>query len=112
MAPKPTAPITRLLNFVHIEPEGGCWTYRGMLDEWGYGKIKIAGRKHRTHRVAYEAIVGPIPDGLTIDHLCRNRACCNPDHLEPVTRSENYAAGERQADPSASPDGPLVHNLI
>jgi hypothetical protein len=46
------------------------------------------------HRYAYEALVGPIPDGKQIDHLCRNRACCNPEHLEPVTIQENIRRGE------------------
>ena len=76
--------------------ESGCWTYVGRLDRYGYGKVDIP-KMTITHRVAYEALVGPIPDGLVIDHLCRNRACCNPDHLEPVTNRANLMRGETDA---------------
>lgn len=55
----------------------------------GYGQIGVAGTVYAAHRYAYQELVGPIPDGLDLDHLCRNRACTNPDHLEPVTRKEN-----------------------
>ena len=59
----------------------------------GYGIVTICGKKYYTHRVAYEELVGPIPDGLVLDHLCRNRRCCNPEHLEPVTDGENTRRG-------------------
>lgn len=66
--------------------ENGCWIFRGYINTRnGYGYI---GRKP-AHRVYYEKHVGAIPAGLEIDHKCRNRACVNPDHLEPVTHSEN-----------------------
>lgn len=80
----------------------GCWEWQGPRDEKGYGKTffgsRIDGSRRclRVHRVAYEEWVGPIPDGLTIDHLCENKACCNPDHLETVTNAENKKrAGDR-----------------
>jgi hypothetical protein len=55
----------------------------------GYGTVAWRGKGQTIHRVTYEILVGPIGEGLEIDHLCRVRACCNPQHLEPVTRSEN-----------------------
>lgn len=69
----------------------GCWTYQGRRDDNGYGRVARQGGSGdlMAHRVIYEALVGPIPDGLTLDHLCLNTSCVNPAHLEPVTRSEN-----------------------
>lgn len=66
----------------------GCWEWTGVLSA-GYGQIWLDGRMQGAHRVLYEIMVGPIPDGLQIDHLCRNRKCIRPGHLEPVTGSEN-----------------------
>ncbi len=71
----------------------GCWVWRGSKDRAGYGRISHARENALVHRLAYELLVGPIPDGLTLDHLCRNRACYNPEHLEPVTNKENVLRG-------------------
>jgi hypothetical protein len=74
----------------------GCWEWQGFVDKAGYGRIRIGGREAPVgyaHRVSYEMHVGPIPEGLHIDHLCRNRRCCNPWHLEPVTPGENSLRG-------------------
>lgn len=68
--------------------DNGCWEWRGAVDN-GYGRMQVNGRTGYAHRVAYECAVGPIPDGLEIDHLCRNPACCNPDHLDAVTPATN-----------------------
>jgi len=68
---------------------GDCWTWTGHLLPNGYGYFWLDGAKDYVHRVSYRQFVGPIPEGLTIDHLCRNRACCNPTHLDPVTQREN-----------------------
>jgi hypothetical protein len=69
----------------------GCWEWDGLRDPEGYGRYHSLGSSGRAHRVAYELTHGPIPDGLTIDHLCQNKGCVNPEHLEPVTISENLA---------------------
>lgn len=71
--------------------DNGCWVWTGCCDKNGYGKIRGPGGKRveYVHRAVYEDVVGPIPEGLELDHLCRNRSCINPDHLEPVTRLEN-----------------------
>lgn len=69
---------------------GGCWVFLGATQTRGYGSVAIGGgRSGLAHRVAYEALVGPIPAGLTLDHLCEVKRCVNPTHLEPVTRAEN-----------------------
>ena len=79
---------------VKIDPDTGCWNWQGRMQPTGYGRF---GRPF-AHRYYYELLVGPIPEGLQIDHLCRNRGCVNPAHLEPVTarvntlRSNNRAA--------------------
>lgn len=71
-----------------------CWPWLAAHDIHGYGKIDVDGRSTGAHRFAYQLAVGPVPAGLTLDHLCRNRPCCNPAHLEPVTNRENVLRGE------------------
>lgn len=69
-----------------------CWEWRGVIAPDGYGRVPSAARHGLTtaaHRLVYARLVGPIPEGLTLDHLCRNRRCVNPAHLEPVTMREN-----------------------
>ena len=72
-----------------LDSVNGCWEWGGYRDEKGYGQKRHRGRVDKAHRWAYETFVAPIPAGLEIDHLCRNRGCVNPAHLEPVTHQEN-----------------------
>lgn len=75
-------------------PMTGCWLWTGSLTvAGGYGQFRSGGRPRRAHRLAYETLVGPIPDGLHLDHLCRTPCCVNPAHLEPVTGPENTRRG-------------------
>jgi hypothetical protein len=72
-----------------------CWPWTAAVGKHGYGVLGVGPHKTTTApRFAYELLVGPIPKGLTIDHLCRNRLCVNPNHLEVVTRGENVLRGE------------------
>lgn len=79
--------------------DGGCWQWTGAVSTGGYGTFNLGRdaegdyRYGYAHRLSYQLYVGPIPDGLTIDHLCRNKRCVNPDHLEPVTARENMLRG-------------------
>ena len=66
-----------------------CWPWIGARSSHGYGMRKVDGRTQMVHKIAYEECVGPIPDGMQIDHICRNRACCNPAHLRLATNKQN-----------------------
>ncbi len=70
-----------------------CLEWQGYRQRLGYGRFRVNGRKVLAHRYAYELLVGPIPVGLSLDHLCRNPPCVSPAHLEPVTHQENCLRG-------------------
>lgn len=78
---------------LYLVEGNGCWAWLGAFDPHGYGKMWDGRTNVRAHRLMYELHVGEIPNGLVIDHLCRNTACVNPSHLEPVTIRENTLRG-------------------
>jgi hypothetical protein len=102
----------RFYAYLHKGAPDECWIWGGALNINGYGAFRTSGpnpKNVRVHRFAYELLVGPIPEGLELDHLCRMRPCCNPAHLEPVPgrintlRGENFSA--KNAQKTACPQG-------
>lgn len=83
-------PLGRLMS--HTDRGDGCWEWTGSKDHNGYGQVKLNGY-FLAHRAVYSFLRGPIPTGLTLDHLCRNTSCVNPDHLQPVTLRVNSLRG-------------------
>jgi hypothetical protein len=79
----------RLWKRYEVDGETGCWNWTGAISNRSYGSIYFEGRMQKAHRVMWRLERGEVPEGLDLDHLCRNRLCINPAHLEPVTRSEN-----------------------
>lgn len=89
-----------------VDEATGCWTWQGAKTDWGYGRICVGKRANQragghdgkrqwaAHRWYYTQAKGPIPEGMDLDHLCRNRLCVNPDHLQPVSEAENIRRGK------------------
>ena len=86
--------MDRLMEKVS-KTDAGCWLWTGHCYGNGYAAMSWQGRQQLLHRLSYEQLVGPIPDGMEIDHLCRKRNCVNPEHLEPVSRRENVRRAMR-----------------
>ena len=78
-----------------VNNDNGCWEWQGCRNKFGYGvhKVDETGRS-LVHRATYELLIGPIPDNLVIDHLCNNKCCCNPEHLEAVTNAVNVSRAQ------------------
>jgi hypothetical protein len=76
-----------------LSQDSGCWLWQAARTD-GYGIYSINAKAFRAHRIAYESLVGTIPAEMQLDHLCRNRACVNPGHTEPVSQGENIRRGE------------------
>jgi len=87
VTPTESALLNKLRD--HTDFTGTCWVWQGAGNGRGYGLVRVADKLKYVHRVSFELMMGAIPSGLEIDHLCRNRACWRPDHLEPVTHQEN-----------------------
>ncbi len=92
--PEPVPAFRRLWKFFLVSDDG-CWEFTGAKDTRGYGQIRgDNGTPRDPHLVLWEALRGPVPEGLELDHLCRNTSCLRPDHLEPVTHLENVRRGD------------------
>lgn len=83
----------RLLSLAEPVTESGCWIWNSFCNSKGYGRIWLDGKPRPAHRVSYQHFIGPIEEGMTIDHLCRVRCCINPQHLEAVTSRVNTLRG-------------------
>jgi hypothetical protein len=90
--PVPRSDEWRFFSRVELD-DGGCWRF-ATVDENGYGRFWVDCRQQRAHRWLYQWMVAELPPSLQLDHLCRNRACVNPDHLDPVTGQVNTGRGE------------------
>lgn len=104
--PRPAAPLEDRISANVVSTPFGCWQWSARRDRDGYGVIKVSGAPKAAHRVAYATFTGALDPAMQLDHLCHNRACVNPDHLEPVTTQVNTARGvkpNRGACPNGHP---------
>jgi hypothetical protein len=79
----------RIASKIRVNTDTGCWEWTASIGSHGYGQVHYERKMHTVHRLLYMLLVGPVPEGLQLDHLCRNRPCCNPEHLEIVTHRQN-----------------------
>lgn len=80
--------------FAKVDRGDGCWLWLACRQRDGYGSFRAGDSSALAHVFSWELLNGPVPQGLELDHLCRNRRCVRPDHLEPVTHAENVRRGE------------------
>jgi predicted transcriptional regulator len=95
MRKKNTKVIDKIQSRYIPEPNSGCWIWMGNIKKNGYGSLTVGKKNMYAHRLSYETYVGNIPDKMVLDHKCRTRCCCNPNHLEAVTQKENCRRGKR-----------------
>ncbi|MFI7072082.1 HNH endonuclease signature motif containing protein [Micromonospora sediminicola] len=86
--------LRRIAAGAVLDPDTGCRLWRRGTSHDGYAQVSYRGVDSYAHRVAYELLRGPVPEGLQLDHLCRVRHCVNPDHLQPVTHRVNTLRGD------------------
>jgi hypothetical protein len=105
------AMLARFEEKISPEPNSGCWLWDGAINRDGYGNFWLPRQRRGigAHRLSYILAVGPVPDGLEIDHLCRMRCCVNPEHMEPVTKAENARRGIVGHNSSAKTHCPQGH---
>ncbi len=96
--------LKRFLLAIRVVPDS-CWSWQGDRYDNGYGRFSLDDVEWLAHRLAYACMVGPIPYALTIDHLCNNRLCVNPDHLAIATRADNTRRGDGSPRPTRCPQG-------
>lgn len=94
--------VEKVLDLIIIQGDG-CWSHPNKPGSAGYRYVCFAGVRHLLHRIIYQYFRGPIPAGLQLDHLCRCRGCCNPDHLQPVSSRENSLRGHSFANLKLGP---------
>jgi hypothetical protein len=106
---RPTVLERFIANISIQDTPTACWIWTGSKTPLGYGKLSVNRRNTYAHRLAWEYLRGPIPDGLVIDHLCRNPSCVNPAHLEPVTQQVNTQRKVMPVKPDAPPKTHCIH---
>lgn len=83
----------KLLHRISMQPNG-CWLWQGELNRNGYGRVWHKGVRHMVHRFVWRWLNKPLSDDQVLDHICRNRNCCNPTHLSPVSNKQNVHRGK------------------
>lgn len=87
-------PLGRFMSKVSVDAKTGCWPWTGAKTDMGYASFRVLGKTYYGHRHMFELWYGVMPLGLDLDHICKNTACVNPEHLEPVEHRENLLRGE------------------